>query len=111
MPRKNIILSRYSEAAVKLLASHIKAVRIQKRMTAEELATRLGVSRSLVHRMESGDPACSIGTVFEAAAILGIPLFHSDLDDLQKQNRLMDEKLALIPARARALKEVIDNDF
>ncbi len=110
MKKKELILSRYAKSAVMLLASLIKAARIQKRMTAEELANRMGVSRSLIHRMEKGDPACAVGTVFEAASILGIPLFQSDYNELQVKQAFLGEKLALLPSRAKKIKAV-DDDF
>ncbi len=110
MKKKELVLSRYAKSAVAFLASLIKAKRIEKRMPASELAERMGVSRSLISRLEKGDPACAVGTVFEAAAILGIPLFQSDFRELQAKQAFIGEKLALLPSRAKKIK-AIDNDF
>ena len=52
-----------------LLASQIKLARKERKMTAQELADRVGISRGLVQRIEKGDPGCQIGAVFEAATI------------------------------------------
>lgn len=71
MPRvKPPTISRHAQDAVTLLAGEIRAAHfLEKRMTVTELAERAGVSRGLVARVEQGDLACSIGTVFEIAAL------------------------------------------
>lgn len=55
-----------------LLGQLIRAGRIERKITAQELATRAGISRALLYRVEHGDPQCSIGAVFEAATIVGV---------------------------------------
>lgn len=68
--------------ALALLGQMIRAGRIDRKITGEEMASRMGISRSLVQRIEKGDPGCAIGPVFEAAAIAGVPLFESDKERL-----------------------------
>lgn len=51
---------------------------MQRRLTAQELAQRIGMSRSTLQRIEKGDPKVEIGLMFEAAAILGVKLFDAD---------------------------------
>ena len=57
------------------------------------------------------DPGCAIGSVFEVASILGIPLFNSDYNELSTQNKIIDEKLALLPREVRKKKIECDDDF
>ena len=57
--------SRYSRDAVVLLGQLIRRTRIERKLTAAELAERAGLSRGLVQRIEKGDPGCAIGAVFE----------------------------------------------
>ncbi len=103
--------SRYANDAVRILAGEIKATRLERRITRQELSERAGVSRDFLYRLENGDPACKIGTVFEIAAILGIHLFQLNHEDLAIRGKNIENKLALLPNRARIKKVNIDNDF
>ena len=104
-------LSRYSKQAIYLLAQLIKAQRKQKKMTTIELAQRAGISRSLLQRIEKGDSKCSIGAVFEVAAIVGIPLFDADEKSLAQHVYRVEEKLSLLPQSIRQSKIELKDDF
>ena len=103
--------SRLNLEALELLAQMIRAGRIDRKITAREMADRAGISRSLLQRIEEGDPSCSIGTVFEAAVIAGVSLFEADPDRLQTHSAALREKLSLLPQRARKPRRVIQDDF
>ncbi len=105
------IYSRYTGEALKVLANHIKVTRIERGITTEDMAARAGISRGLLRRIENGDPACSIGTVFEVVTILGLQLFNSDHDDLIIKNKSLANTLALLPDRVQKLKIEVDDDF
>lgn len=94
--------SRYTLEAAALLGRLVRLARIEKRMTAQELADRAGISRGLLQRIEKGDPRCQLGAAFEVAAILGIPLFGGDADDLAVQGRRAERVLALLPKSVHA---------
>lgn len=113
MPRlKPPTISRHAQDAVALLAGEIRAARLERRMTAAELAERAGVSRGLVARVEQGDLACSIGTVFEIAAIAGVDLFEQGNDRRSARLESTRKILELLPKRARALQPPkVDDDF
>jgi transcriptional regulator with XRE-family HTH domain len=95
--------SRFAQEAVLLLASLIRAERIQKKIPAGELAERAGISRGTLHRIEQGDEKCQIGSYFEIAAILGISLFETtdNLPALVSHRNRIEEKLTLLPQTAR----------
>lgn len=103
--------SRYANEAIRLLAGRIKVVRLESNITAQELSERAGISRGLLRRIENGDPACGIGVVFEVATILGLKLFQSDYDDLALKNKIIDDKMALLPNRIRKANVEVDDDF
>jgi transcriptional regulator with XRE-family HTH domain len=113
----NRAYSRYSLEAITLLGQMIRAGRIERKITGEEMAGRMGASRALVQRIEKGDPGCSIGAVFEAAAITGVPLFETDPIFETDKNRLAahraaaGERLRLLPKAARASRRVVKDDF
>ena len=103
--------SRATREAISLLASQIRLNRTEKGMTAGEVATRAGVSRGLVQRIEKGDLRCRIGTVLEVAHIVGVPIFSEDPQERQRHLKQTEDKLALLPARVRSPKRSIDDDF
>lgn len=103
--------SRYSHDAVELLSKLIRAGRKERKLTAQELADRAGVSRGLIQRIEKGDMKCQIGAYFEVAAILGIPLFESDGPSLRRHITQQNEKLALLPKSIQRSRKAVDDAF
>lgn len=107
----NRVTSRYAAEALSYLGRLIRDGRIARKETVAELAERAGVSRGLVQRIEKGDPGCSVGAVFEVAALAGVILFDLDRDRLAANNRMLAEKLTLLPRVARPLKRPVKDDF
>lgn len=103
--------SQYSRDALALLGQLIREGRIARHMTAVELATRAGISRALLQRIEKGDPGCAIGAVFETAAICGVPLFEPEERGLAMRLARHGEKLALLPKAVRAARTGAKDDF
>lgn len=107
--------SRYAQEAIALLASLIRAERIEKQIPAAELAERAGISRGTLYRVEQGDVKCQIGTYFEIAAILGIPLFDTEvsLPSLVSHRNRVEEKLKLLPKHTSKIKSTrkVKDDF
>jgi transcriptional regulator with XRE-family HTH domain len=97
--------------AASLLGEMIRTYRMQRKMTAAELAERAGVSRSLVSRVEGGDMGAAIGAVFEMAAVLGVPLFEADASGLARRLNHAREVNALLPKRAFQSSAEVDDDF
>ena len=112
MPKaRNRTYSSTSKNAASLLGASIRSARIQRRMTAVELAERAGVSRGLVRRVENGDMEAAIGPAFEMAAILGIPLFDPDAGQLARSLHHVRSINALLPSRAVPPRTDPDDDF
>lgn len=111
MPQKSVI-SRQADDAMQLLAAMIRAARMQRGMTAAELATRTGVSRGVIQRLEAGERGTAIGTAFEACVVLGIPLFDAPSERLRILLEHRQEVAALLPKRAfQASHSKPNNDF
>ena len=103
--------SRYSREAVGLLGQLIRQARIARKLTTIELAERADLSRGLVVRIEKGDPGCSIGAVFEAAAIVGVRLFDADQARMTDMVRTQAAALTLLPRSVRVPKTKVRDDF
>ena len=112
MPKSVIrTYSRYTRDASSLLGGLIRAARIERKLTAQQVADRAGISRGLLQRIEKGDLKCEIGAVFEVATIVGVKLFGTDESTLKKHLRWTEEKLMLLPKSVRRKTGVLHDDF
>ena len=103
--------SRTTRQALSILGNLIRLGRIERGMTAQDLAERAGIGRTTLHSIEKGAPGPEIGTVFEVAALVGVPLFEPDIRTLAVQDKRLSEKLALMPQSVRRVKREVDDDF
>jgi transcriptional regulator with XRE-family HTH domain len=104
-------ISNHTRRTLKLLAAMIAAARKERRMSQSELARRLGVSRLTIGAIEQGSPTVAIGTVFEAAVTLGIPLLAEDKKELDGLATSIAAITRVLPKRGRGKKQVVDDDF
>lgn len=101
--------SRYAQEGLALMGKMIRLGRMQHRLTAQELAERIGVSRSTLQRIEKGDPKVEIGLMFEAAAIVGVKLFDTGEKGITALSDRTDDRIALLPKHVyKAGKRVVD---
>lgn len=103
--------TKYTLAAAVLLGQEIKLERKGQKMTAQELAERLGVTRGTVQRLESGDPKVEIGITIDAFVILGIPLIQGGIKGVQHRIRTGETHLALLPKYVRPRHVEVSDDF
>lgn len=103
--------SRYNREAVQLMGKIIKLGRNGRKLTAQDLADRAGISRGLLQRIEKGDMNCAIGAVFEVATIVGVRLFDANSPTLAKHIEQTEDKLTLLPKSVRKRKKAVDDDF
>lgn len=111
MPKTQHPLSPYAADAVNLLGQLLRKSRIEKRMTTTEVAVRSGISRGLLHRIESGDPGCAIGAAFEVAAVVGLPLFDAKESTLGHALEANREVMRLLPRSIRRQRTEVNDDF
>lgn len=103
--------STLTKAAISLLGRLIKLHRLEKKMSAQELAERAGISRTTLSSIEKGDMKTEIGLALEIANLVGIKLFDSDEISSQALSKSIEDKIALLPKRVRLKQEPIDDDF
>ncbi|WP_166347347.1 helix-turn-helix transcriptional regulator [Phytoactinopolyspora limicola] len=103
MARKVVSPLPATSDALGVLGNQVRIARHDRGWTVAELAARVGVSSPTVLAIESGAPGTAIGTVFNAAFLVGVPLFGvEDRAELARMRRRGEEHIALIPSRVQA---------
>ena len=101
MAKHAIGLSRPSADALAVLGLQIHEARLAKGWTVLDTAARLGVGPRTVRALEQGSSGVAIGTVFNAAFLVGVNLFGLDPQALAEARRRGEDTLALLPSRVR----------
>lgn len=108
MSRKAHSYSPWTVDAVTVLGRQITVERRQRRWTQANLAERAGISPGTLKAIEKGATNTSIGTVFEVAALLGIPLVGATEGSPRE---LIEARLALLPRRVDTPRGEVDDNF
>ncbi|MGB8602038.1 MAG: helix-turn-helix transcriptional regulator [Rhizomicrobium sp.] len=103
--------SRPTQEALALMGGQIRLARKQRKMTVADLAARIGIARSTLQLIEQGSPKAEIGLVFEAAHLVGVPLFVAEPSALATQIARVEDKLALLPQSIRRPRTEVKDDF
>lgn len=103
----------YSPVAVeaaRLLGARVRLARRERRWTLQELADRVSVTHVTMRKVERGDLSVGLGVAFEAAALVGVSLFHEEGSRRSLDAGRVDDRLAVLPQLVRRPAEV-DDDF
>ncbi len=103
--------SPYAVEAAQLLGAQVRLARRERRWSVQELADRAGITPFTLSKVERGDLTVGLGVAFEAAALVGVPLFHEDRSRLRIDTERTRDRLALLPQRVRARREGVKDDF
>jgi transcriptional regulator with XRE-family HTH domain len=96
--------------AAALLGARVRLARRERGWTLQELADRVGVTHPTMSKVERGDPSVRLGVAFEAAVIVGVPLFHEDRGRLRLEAGRVEDRLAVLPQLVRKPADV-DDEF
>ena len=67
------------------LGERVRLARLRRRMSATEMAERMGVSRMTLYSLEKGDLSVGLGILVRALGVLGL---EEDLDRLAADDEL-----------------------
>lgn len=96
--------------AARLLGAQVRLARRKRRWTVEALAERVGVTHVTMRKVERGDLTVGLGVALEAAAVVGVTLFHEDSSRRALEAGRVEDRLAVMPQIVRKPVEV-DDDF
>jgi transcriptional regulator with XRE-family HTH domain len=110
MPKRQNSYPPTVHEAAELLGTEIAQARLARRWTVRELAERAGVSPATLQKVERGNPSVALGTAFDVATLVGVPLFYDDA------SRLADEaararRTTLLPRPVRHRRGELNNEF
>jgi transcriptional regulator with XRE-family HTH domain len=111
MAKAPIRIGMIAKAALSHFAALLRVQRKERKLTLDELADRLGVSTPTVRKILEGSPSVAIGSYFEAARILGMPLFDPDPHRFAVTASRTAEVESLLPKRVRTRQQEIDDNF
>lgn len=104
--------SPYAAEAARLLGAQIRLARRERRWSQQELASRTGITPRTLSKVEHGDLSVGLGAAFEAAALLGVPLFHADRSRLSADLDRTEARSALLPRPAQPRpNDPVNDDF
>ena len=113
MNRKKAFLPKHTRI-LECVGENLRLARLRRRLSAEKVAQRAGISRNTLYQLENGSPSSSIATLFRVLTVLGLEEDFSLLaKDDQLGRRLEDAKLKSPRQRAPktlALKDTKTKD-
>jgi len=96
--------------AAELLGAEIRQARLARRWTVRELAERAGITPTTLQKVEHGNPSVALGTAFDAATLVGVPLFYRDGSRLAEEAARL-RRPTLLPRAVRHRGGELDDDF
>jgi transcriptional regulator with XRE-family HTH domain len=67
----SILLPKHERLLVDL-GENLRLARLRRKLSAEQVAERAGISRSTLHLMENGSAGISLGKLVQVLAVLGL---------------------------------------
>jgi len=80
------------------LGEDLRLARLRRRLNAELVAERAGISRATLVKVEAGDPSVAMGSYFQVLRVLGLEQGFSSLASDDEMGRKMQD-LELRPRR------------
>ena len=103
--RKTTIFPIPVNRTLKKLGSDIKEARIRRRITAEMMIQRAGITRPTLAKVEKGDPMTSMGIYAKVLFVLGLSDKLEDIADIRFDRIGLVLDVEKLPKRPRKTKE------
>jgi transcriptional regulator with XRE-family HTH domain len=82
MKRSQVLLPK-QQRRMSQLGERLKLARLRRRLPAEQVAERAGISRATLYKIELGEPNVAMGSYFQVLRVLGI---ETDFDLLAEDD-------------------------
>ena len=104
--RKTTIYPTPVKRALAKLGADIKDARIRRRITAEMMIQRAGITRPTLAKVEKGDPATSMGIYAKVLFVLGLHDRLAEVADIRFDQVGLMLDADKLPKRARAPRTI-----
>lgn len=94
---------------MKSLGEHIQLALLRRRLSAEQMAKRTGVSRKTIYNIEQGSPTIAIGSYLQVLFVLGLERVLLQVAAADPLGRKLQDAGILTPKRAPKLKSDQNN--
>ena len=111
MAKRKYAYAPAARDAARLLGAQVRDARVARGWPVRELAERAGISTDTLHKVESGEPTVALGTAFDVASLLGVPLYYDDRSRLADEAARVGREPRLIRRVASPRGRELDNDF
>lgn len=72
MPRKPPVVFPQEQRLLSDLGARLKLARMRRKLSNATVASRAGISRTSLYKVEAGDPGATLGTYVRVLAVLGL---------------------------------------
>src|ERR1700712_2903666 len=98
--KESVILLPKAQRVLNDLGENIKLARLRRKLSAEQVAERAGISRSTLWQIEKGKPSVAMGAYFQVLFILGLEQDFLKLGADDELGRKIQDAGLLVKERA-----------
>ena len=111
MSKNSMILPEEALDAGIIMGRQLRTARLRRNLRLEDVASRIGVHRVTLSKLEKGDPTVSIGVMITAAWVYGLLQDVKSLADPTKDRVGLALEASASRKRARTGLGGMDDDF
>lgn len=103
MNLEKIILPK-NKRILATLGENIRLARLRRKLSAEQLSERAGISRMTLYKIEKGSPVVSIGNILQVLFVLGLEKDLEQMAGTDPLGRKLQDANLVIKKRAPGRK-------
>lgn len=98
--KATVFLLPKHQRQLKKLGENLKLARLRRKLIAQLVAERAGISRATLNKIESGDPNVAMGSYYQVMRVLGLESDFSLLAADDEMGRKLQDLELITPKRA-----------
>jgi transcriptional regulator with XRE-family HTH domain len=98
--KENIPIFPKGKKILKTLGEQIKLARLRRKLGAEQVAERAGISRATLWQIEKGTPSVAMGAYFQVLLVMGLEKDFLKLAEDDELGRKLQDAGLIVKERA-----------